>query len=676
MKPGAIAGSVWLAAALCLPGAVRADSAPLWPDAVDTVRVTAPRPFPEERIARPRGSEAVVPLGSSVPASIDLGDLLDGVAGVQVRRLGGVGAISLVSIRGSAPSQVEVRIDDIPVSAAADGIANLGLLPAHLFSRVEVGRGPLASTDGGSGAGVIRLITPERLDLPLSVRVGAGSFGSRSLAAAGGLSRGRASLLLSGGTLASMGNYPYLDRRSTPYESADDRIVRRSNNALDQKDLLVRARWSPAGRAGGLAVDYLLQGLWRDSGIPGTESRQTRNVHDRFRRLLQSIGLRAERGRDYSWKLAFRRQSETGRFRNPDGEIGLGRADTRSLFLAQGIDADLGRSMARGRTTLRVDGSLSRERTEQWDLLSSAAEPARHRDSRSLGVEAASKPLGERVDLFGSQRWTAASEAGAPRVSLAAPRLGGSVALARGLSLRCGWGRFGRLPSFVERFGRGGVQMGNPSLSPERGTSRDVGAVLRWPAAFPASGREIRIQIEVAGFETRTNDAIVWIQNSQRTTRAQNIERTRVVGAEMSLRLAIRPSRWIRLVTQQVTATVQDARDDGPSTTYHHRVLPYIPREKGAIETRIDFRAVHLTHRLDHESAMYRDRYNSPAKMRGARTLQDLEAGYAFAGERIELIGAVRNATNRRADDVEGFPLPGRSFSVEITFRPDSGKKE
>jgi vitamin B12 transporter len=670
MNPRMLAGPIWLAAALSLPGIARSEEALLWPDAIDTVKVVARRPFPEECINLPRGFVQVVPLGPSIPASRDLGDLLDGVAGVEVRRLGGVGAVSLVSIRGSAPSQVEVLIDDTPLAAGPDGVANLSLLPAHLFTRVEVGRGPLASIDGGSGAGVIRLVAPERFDLPLSARAGVGSFGSRSFSAAGGLARGPVSFFLSGGTMAARGDYPYLDRGSTPFESADDRIVRRSNNALDQRDLLSRARFRPSGRADRFSVDYLVQALWRDSGVPGTESRQTHTVHDRFRRLLQSFGARGRSAAGLAWSFALRRQNEVDRYRNPGGEIGLGRADVRNRFLAQGINGGFGAPIPRCRTALRIDGSLLREQLDRDDLLSAIVEPGRPRNSRGLAVEAVSQPLGGRFDLFGSQRWTVAEERGARSVTLAVPRVGGSVAVGSGLSVRWGWGRFGRLPSFVERFGRGGVQVGNPSLRPERGSSRDLGAILRWPSA----GGAVRMQIEAAGFQTRTEDAIVWIQNSQRTTRAQNLERTRVDGAELTVRWAVRPPVSGLRLEQLIAATLQDPRDDGPSTTYHGRRLPYIPRRKGMIETRIDVRSAHLVHRLDHESAFYRDRYNSPGKMRGARTLQEVEIGYAFMDGRIALNGSIQNATNQRADDVEGFPLPGRSLSFDVIYQPDAGR--
>jgi outer membrane receptor for ferrienterochelin and colicin len=654
-----------------LPAADRGDSSRAYP--IDTVRVVGPRPFPEERILRPRGFVQVVPLGTESSGAGDLGSLLDRVAGVQVRRLGGLGALSLVSIRGCAPSQVEVRIDDVPLSAAQDGTSNLALLPAHLFTRVEVGRGPLSSADGGSGAGVVRLITPERFDLPLSVRVAGGSFGTRSLSAAGGLTRGPVSLLLSGGMLGSRGDYPYRDRRSTPYEPTDDRDVRRSNNAMEQQDLLLRARWVPARRSGDVAIDYLLQGLWKAAGIPGTESRQTLNVHDRFRRVLQSIGVRREGGSGPSWRLAARRQEETDHFRNPDGEIGLGRADVQTRFLAQGIDGSIGRSIPRGRTELRIDGSLSRETVEQEDFLTSVAAPEQRRDSRSLAVEAASQILGGGTDLFASQRWTVAKEPGSSDASMAAPRIGGTIMAGRGLSFRFGWGRFGRLPSFVERFGQGGVQVGNPSLRPERGTSRDVGAILRWPEA---DGGAFRMQVEAVRFDTRTEDAIVWIQNSQRTTRPQNLEQTKVVGTELSLRWTFHGSRVHRLLTQTATATFQNPRDVGPSATYHGRTLPYIPARKGSIETRFDLGASHLTHRLDHESSLYRDRYNSPGKRRGARTLQDLEAGYAIGRGRIEWTFAVQNVTDQQADDVAGFPLPGRSFALDVTIRPGAGERE
>ena len=76
-----------------------------------------------------RGFVQVVPLGPSAPVSADLGDLLDRAVGVQVRRYGGLGAVTLASVRRSSPSQVQVTIDYEMVDLSYEPSSPLGISP-------------------------------------------------------------------------------------------------------------------------------------------------------------------------------------------------------------------------------------------------------------------------------------------------------------------------------------------------------------------------------------------------------------------------------------------------------------------------------------------------------------------------------------------------------------------
>ena len=187
--------------------------------------------------------------------------------------------MSLASVRGGSPAQVQVYIDDVPLSTASDAAANLALLPVRLFDRVEVTSGPMAGGSDDAAVGSIRLISPVRFDAPLRFRVSAGSFGTTSFSGAGGVGRGALSILAAGGRLASHGDYPYLDRGGTRFESSDDRVVRRTNNTFHQEDLLLRAR----AVTGNVQVETTGHGLWKNAGVPGTENLQTHHVRDRFR---------------------------------------------------------------------------------------------------------------------------------------------------------------------------------------------------------------------------------------------------------------------------------------------------------------------------------------------------------------------------------------------------------
>lgn len=630
-----------------LPAPAAAQSLPLWPADIDTIRVVASRPLAEGRIAGTRGFVQVIPLGVDAPASADLGDLLERAVGVRIRRMGGLGAMTLASVRGSSPSQVAVTIDDIPLSTAVDALANLSLLPVRSFDTVEILRGP----ENGDAAGTIRLTTPVRLESPLRLRIGAGSFGTRSLSATGGGRRGPVSIFLAGGRLSSRGDYPYLDRGGTLFETGDDRIVRRSNNAFHQDDLLVRASVAPSG---GIKADYTAHGLWKDGGIPGTENIQTLRVHDRFSRVLHGVSIEGRRA-DRLARLSAHLQEDRDRFRNIGGEIGLGRADRKSMLTARGLDASIASPVAYG-ASARLAATLLDERWRSRELLFGGPESNRDRLTRTAEAGGLVR-IASRADLSARMRFLDAGE-----ISGRSPRLAAAIDLGRGLGARASYGRFLRLPSFIEMYGAGGVQVGNPSLVPESGETWDAGATIHreWGA--------IRLYAEVAGFSSRTRNAIQWIQNSQRTSRPENLERTRVRGAEALVRGIIRASGRLPVVEMTATATMQDARDDGPSPSYHDRRLPYIPARQGSVETRIDGRRLSLAHVCDLESSLYRDRYNTNEKRRGGRVLQDLEGTWHLVPRRIDAVVSVRNLANCRTQDVDGFPLPGRSLFVQMTW--------
>src|SRR5262249_427155 len=91
--------------------------------------------------------------------------------GVQVRRFGGLGDFSTVSIRGSAAGQVQIYLDGVPLSRAENEVVNLNDLPLDAIDHVEVYRGttPLGFAQSGPG-GVVNARARRPGDTPLTGR--------------------------------------------------------------------------------------------------------------------------------------------------------------------------------------------------------------------------------------------------------------------------------------------------------------------------------------------------------------------------------------------------------------------------------------------------------------------------------------------------------------------------
>ncbi len=663
--------AICLLASIAVPSGTHAQGESASPAIVDTIDVVALRPFPEEQIHNLRGFVQVLPVDPSARASADLADLLGGAVGLQIRRYGGIGSYALVSVRGSSPSHILVTIDDTPISSGPDGMTNLALLPAKLFDRIEVDRGPMASMSGGTSAGVVRLVSPSEPDGRPRLQVGVGSFGSRNVGASLGRSLNDFSVLLAGGWTESKGDYPYQDRKGTPWESIDDATVRRQNNAFHQEDLLLQLRWKIQTN---FRIETIGHGVWKDAGIPGTENLQTERVHDRFRRWFQTVSASGERAAPTEWKVVGHLQEDVDRYSNPGGEIGLGRAEFRSRLRTEGLTFRLKQSIPRLHLAVGVSGGTSSESWTPTDLLGEETEPTRGRTAREGTVDIAGRALSDRIDILLQQHWVVSEEAAQDRGnglarSIQAPRFGLSARAGRGTRLKAGWRSITRIPSFVELFGRGGISEGNPNLVCENGSSWDVGGEAIWQAG---SGR-LHLRVEAAYFRMRVANAIVWLQNSQRTTRPWNLEQTSAEGVEVTVQTKHHPQSrkpHIRdpFLSTAINYTLQDAHDRGPTERYNGKLLPYQPVHHLYVETMADAGRIMVTHRLEHESESYRDRYNSSSSRRPASTKHELEVLYRLLSGRLDAILAIQNLSDNHVQDVEGFPLPGRSYTFHLTY--------
>jgi iron complex outermembrane receptor protein len=649
-----------------------------WPGVVDTVEVAAPRPQPLDSPARRTGFSTYIPLGPEAPADRDLSDLLDRTAGVHVHRYGGLGAFALASIRGSAPGQVLVCLDGVPVASAGDGLVNLALLPASSLEHAEVFRGPQTASFGGPpSAGVINLVSPESPSVPLRLSAGAGSFGTATAGGQWGGARDGVGGLLSAQYRRSRGNFSYLDRNGTLFRNtSDDRIVRRANNDFEDASLLWKTFAQTPGRsraAPGPAarVEYVGQRFARAGGVPGTENIQTRHVRFRTERTRHEAIVNASIGGP-AVEAAAHWESIRDRFDNRDGEVGLGRVETdnRTRELGGRVAASywpplLGQA-------LRVGWETRDERWTPRDRL--LGERGYTRSRRHLTTSVEDRLAVGRLTLEGAYRWARARDNyagptgldpnGPPEPSPArtlrhqSPTLGVGVDLGRGLRARVNHGRIARFPSFPELFGQNGIQEGNPALRPEQGVQWDAG--LSCAPAAP-------VRIEGAYFESLVEDRISLIQNSQRTAKAQNLDRSWVRGLEWSFFAACGLPGRFDLETQ-ATQTWQEARDLGRNPAYRGKELPNLPRSEGYLSNRLSRGPWKLRWEISARSGSYRDRYNTREKRTPAYTLHDLSLERRLGRGAWRLRGEVRNVGDVRVEDIDGFPLPGRAVMTEVTW--------
>ncbi len=603
------------------------------------------------------------------PGVTDISDLLARVAGLQLARLGGWGASAVPSLRGSSAAQIRFFVDGMPLPEAQTGLAAFERVPLDRLQAVEVYRGVVpAGLGGGGGAGAINFITRDVAD-GVDASVMAGSFGERGgRITVGGTAadNSRSGLIGLHGHRAD-NDFEFLDHNQTFHRSDDDTVRTRENAWLEEYGAWGSGRW----QRGRLSARGSLGYTRRDGGRPGPLGYESPNASVRYDRMDAQGHL------DWADGLV-RADLSGGRdneylFHPVAGEVG---------FLPPGTthtaSDDLYGRLAWSPTL--VDGLLSLEAGLDWrgqwqdEQIAGRSEPQRSRRTTSAFAAVVIDFFGDRLRVVPTWRWQHNRD-NFPLTPIPWLQTGsGNTRDDISPSLGAVWtvqpdrffveghaARTVRVPTWVELFGhRGGVD-GNPALQPEEIGSADLAFSAR--RLGPLAGR-------LAVFFAATDDRIIFVQNSQRTSKAINLGRTVARGVELEL-VADLPLQ----MDLSGNLTVQRVTDRGADPAYYDNSLPFLPdvEAQGRLTGRLaDW---HPWLAVGYMSGNYRDRANTELDRAPARTRWNLGLSRNWyppwlgpAGV-CSLSGAVINLTDNAVYDVEGFPLPGRSWQLAVRLR-------
>jgi len=690
---GWIAGTAGIAMTLCVGAPVRAadsddDDDDAHPEVSETTEVeeARERDAAEAALASPY-SVVTIEIDDAVAPSATVADVLEDVAGLYVRRFGGPGDATFVTVRGSTARQVEVVVDGVSLNPHGGSAIDLSTLPLSSFDRVEIHRGTVAGSSAIGGR--IELTSAPGRAAPLRFEGALGSWRTRRVAAGFGLGGA-----LDGGALGDLrvdvayagtdGDYRYFDDGRTQIDRTDDRLLPRQNNEHDRVDLSGRGRVV----AGPLRLTLSERFGHAAGGEPGlrtdvtTETRLTswENLVDGAIELRVAPPLTLRGG--LSWRFA------QTTFVDPLDELGLSSPDSRAVthqptgsLTARWQVADWLALQGDAGTTVDVYTAQSLE----GDF---GPEPTRVRFATSLLATADLRFLDERIAivpsggvhlldnrLLGDVPLGDLAIAGDGEEFAAEPT--GSVAVAirplRWLTVRAAAAHGVRPPVFEELFGdRGGV-VGNPTLRPE--TANTVDASVRL-AGRPHPG--FGGAFEAGYYRSDATDRIVFVPNGLGVSRPVNFDGSTIQGVE-----AAGSFEALRVITGAIGVTYAHSSITEGQTAHLGNRLPYVPAWSIDASLGIAVRSwVRVQWRMNHTSATFDSRLNLFEQ--APRTLHSLYAraqpkpGWPWVAVEVSNLADAISFERPRdplhpddlveipVEDFRGNPVAGRSVMVTL----------
>ena len=529
-------------------------------------------------------------LGNRRAPGADLAQILDRATGVNIRRYGGLGSFSTLSIRGSTAEQVQVFLDGVPLNSAVGGGVDLGGLPIGGVESVDIYRGAIPARFGGNSLGGVVHIRTQPLGGKVHTRLhtASGSYGTRQLGASlSGPYRGWEYLGLAN-YRASRNDFRFWDDNGTEYNAQDDGWARRLNS--DFRGLRGLAKIGRSLGASRLQIHNTFDLSYK--GIPGIGNNQSLHTrYDTWRHIAEAALFGPLGHGRAGYRLKAHHSREKDEYLDRHGEVGLGRQHDRNITQSLGLRGEVN-ALLSGQSLLTAFVAARHESFAPEDLLHDQSRLL-HSRRRALAVGTEVEvALGQRLTLnVGTQaegiddrffdRKNFAPSTVLPsrenREILWGYRMGAALDLGAGLALKAHKGRYQRAPNFFELFGDRGAVIGNTNLVREEGHNWDLGLVFRGPT----DGVGLALA-EVVYYHNRVEDLIRFIQNSQRVSRPHNMGRALLRGVETRFEARLLPT-----LALHGNYAYQRAENRTPFSFERGNDLPNAPRHR--LNTRVSF---------------------------------------------------------------------------------------
>jgi outer membrane cobalamin receptor len=590
-----------------------------------------------------------------------LPELLSGVPGVWVRRLGGRADDAEITIRGSAANQVLLALDGVPINSLLSGVGDAAGVCLPRVGHIDITRGAGAAQAGsGSVAGMVDL-HPHAEITGTRARASGGAFDTYEGALRHANQWGDLAFQAGYCGLTTNGDFefarPTQEVNGIPIAFDPDEATRK-NNDRERHGAHLGLQHPLFG--GELRFTDVFE--FEEGGAPGFDSGngvdagQALNARKRDWSQLAIVAWEGAGRLGDGLELRAHHRFESLEFRDPTPALGppidfTARAHTFGGQARDAWELDIGGA----RQSFAVFGDGVYERLSSRDSL---------RETRSRGgggAEAVLRGFGERLLLSAALRLDGADGFSSEWL----PSVGLAITPLPWLRVRANLGRAYRIPTLNELFlPDQGFIRGNPALESEDAVNFDVGVELVLEALGPL--RDVRFA--GAWFRREIDETIVWVQISPTTVAPINTGDATADGFELSLALGL--TDWIRASASHTTL---DSRRDAtrkrlPGQPRHetHARLQLGPAERLKLVGELQRTGSILVNEGGGRKLPARTVWNASAALNLAQ-LPGIEA--LPHAETLWVFFEINNIADEAVRDSLAFPQPGRNASAGFEGR-------
>ena len=551
-----------------------------------------------------------------VKSGRNLSTTLGSIPSIMLRTYGGSGGLSTVSIDGGLSSHTKIVWNGIDLTSPQNGLTDLSQIPNFFINQISMGSTSALSYGSGSIDGSLEIQSSKSPQIDFST----GSFGTQSLAVRTNFANKKGSVSLGIGQYKSVGDFAYSNNGSSG---------RRRNNQFDQSfysfesSHTINEQWF-----------VLLQSLGtnQNRGIPGLVFSPSPKAHRQDDlRLTQIKSLWQIPNHLFSFSVTTRKSDE--HYINPqyavDSNHGLSTNQLELGWITQPLES----IEIEQKITIKKESISSTNTDTISRIIQTYSHSIRWDLTRNLSNES-----GLRFDKEKSNFsvWTWQS---------------GFEYLMKNSSISVTGGYGFRYPTFNDLYWNPG---GNSTLLPEKTNW----ARVHWKTQLKDHQLSVRLGSKYS------TDLIQWVPG-ENYWQPQNIAKTR----RNSLTITF-SGRLVKIINFSTHFTYNDSKNINVN-----KPMRYAPKYTGSLNLETEFQYIngwvhgqYMGERITMYSWPMDVRMNPYIVFSGG-------INYTIT-PKVTFLLSINNFLNKNYMTVNGYPEPGRSFSLSFQYKPKNRKKK